>query len=76
MSFQPGRFSADDRSPELRLRADVCIVGAGAGGSATALALVEDGAITTDRMTTGATRTASTKTRRPFFLRGEQDGRR
>ena len=43
MSFQPGRFSADDRSPELRLRADVCIVGAGAGGSATALALVEAG---------------------------------
>ena len=43
MSFEAGRFSVGGRSPELRLRADVCIVGAGAGGAATALALVEAG---------------------------------
>jgi choline dehydrogenase-like flavoprotein len=43
MSFQGGRFSVDDRVADLRLRADVCIVGAGAGGAAAALALVEAG---------------------------------
>ena len=43
MTFEPGRFSIEDRVSELRLRADVCIIGAGAGGSATALGLVEAG---------------------------------
>jgi choline dehydrogenase-like flavoprotein len=43
MSFQGGKFSVEDRSADTKLEADVCIVGAGAGGSAAALALVEAG---------------------------------
>jgi choline dehydrogenase-like flavoprotein len=43
MKFQGGKFSVDGRAAELRLAADVCIVGAGAGGSAAALALAESG---------------------------------
>ena len=43
MSFVGGLFSVEDRNPDLRLSADVCILGAGAGGSATALALAEGG---------------------------------
>ena len=43
MSFQPGKFSVEDRFPVQTVSADVCIVGAGAGGAATALALAESG---------------------------------
>jgi choline dehydrogenase-like flavoprotein len=42
--FQPGRHSAEDYGGKpLELHADVAILGAGAGGSATALALAEKG---------------------------------
>jgi len=41
--FTPGRHSAGAAGGSLRLEADVCIVGAGAGGSATAAALAERG---------------------------------
>lgn len=42
-TFRPGRHGAADYAPHLDLEADVAIVGAGAGGSAAAAALVERG---------------------------------
>ena len=41
--FTSGRHSAGSRGGDLQLRADVCIIGAGAGGSAAAAALAERG---------------------------------
>ncbi len=42
-SFASGRHRFADYSDHLELRADVCIIGAGAGGAATAAALAERG---------------------------------
>lgn len=43
MSFQPGRHGFEDYGDQLVLKADVAIIGAGAGGSAVAAALAESG---------------------------------
>ena len=43
MSFRPGRHSFEHYEGALELDADVCIVGAGAGGCAAAAALTESG---------------------------------
>ena len=41
--FEPGRRAFEEYPPELELEADVCIIGAGAGGCAGAAALAEAG---------------------------------
>ena len=43
MSFVVGRHSATDMGPNTSLSADVCVIGAGAGGSAATLAMAEAG---------------------------------
>lgn len=43
MGFEPGKHSVSNYQGGLRVKADVCIVGAGAGGCAAAAALAERG---------------------------------
>lgn len=42
-TFDPGKHGFEEYGPELELEADVCIIGAGAGGASTAAALTERG---------------------------------
>ncbi len=43
MSFEPGRRSFEDYPDALDIEADVCVIGAGAGGCAAACAIAESG---------------------------------